>query len=796
MANQLSVTNRKWWREPRNGSNFSTDTGVYSTYFKVNTLERVKYQATLTIKTVVAATTTAEILFEQGTGEVYFTHAYANWAAEGFKVGDQVKIVNGAFMGGETILALVGNVMTTTDTIPVAAGLGLVDGTWYDNIEFRNMTQPTSLIFKYGVIPNVPPPPAPGITPSNPYKTWIDSQDQKYQTNGISGVSTLTSAMVFPSSETTESVTIEDISVTDDYIFEFELVHIFRVEAYIADWLTNFVNNVAPPSFNAPNYRYVTQFIFGTSVTDPNEKRIFNDFELNGAVGFIDNNFTNGGGIYTIVSVDYENSLAAPLSQLEVTETTTVTMQIQNTAANFPAGQKIILYILRLPPPSEMAEQPDPWYYRRVFAQATAEDGGPLVDSDFIKDVMVEVNAGDNSLLDIIFDVEYDATQKTLITGGDRYFIGVSCEDSTLSADDSDGKVVWCDCNVYTKNTDIAGLVTGNSCEIYSSEKTPNGASATTNAASWNNRLHHARFNLLLTKNNASPASPNLIKIVGFKGQIVSRNATTGQSFVCDEYNMPISSFLAGVGGGWYQVANTTNYRNFNIKSTAEANKSTIVSELPGSYQTTQEWIVRWPFVFNWRQWQANPNCPTEFYDALEEMNNMNYRTSNYSNVSGWDIYIRLVVIVNTQGVNTEYGLYSTKCSVRDFDVDPPTDDWTATTQLFDEDGNECDYLKIGHDMRIKTTFSMSTAGALTYANLFAEHTIEEYQSVGDNFRLHSTVDWSYNGNMLKPLVGETKTKVTQDVPGNQIIVESLIDKDTFDSTKSYNVYSHLQENR
>lgn len=796
MANQISVNSRKFFREPRNGSTFATDTGVFSTYFKANILERVKFQTTITVKTIVEATTTTEILFEQGTSEVFFTHPYANWSDEGFKIGDTIRILVGASVANETITNIVGNVLTTTDATPVAATLGIVDGTYYDNLVFRNTTLPTSLVFKFGIIPNVPPPPAPGVTPSNPFKTWLDSQTQQYYTNGVTGTASgLTSNMVFPSSEITESVTIEHLSTASDYIFEFELIHIFRVEFYIADWLNNFINNAIPAPFSDPNYRYVCQYKFGTSATDPNEKRIFNDFVLNGAVGFVDNNFTNGLGVYGIISVDYENSLGASLNQLEVTETNTVTMQIEKTSANFSAGEKVILYVSRMPPPAEMAEQPDPWYYKHVFAQATAEDGGPLVDSDFIKDLMVEVNSGDNSLLDIIFDIEYDTTQKSLISNGDRYFIGVSCEDITLSAVASDGKVVWCDCNTYTKNTDIPDLITGNSAEIYSSEKTPNGASSTTNAASWNNRLHHARFNFLLTKNNINPHLPGYIKIVGLKGQIVSRNSTTGESFVCDEYAIPMSFITTIVGGAAYQIVNQTNYRNFNIKSTAEANKSTIISEIPGSFQTTQEWVVRWPFVFNWRQWQANPNCPTSFYDALEEMNNMNYRTSNYDG-GGWDIYIRLVVIVNTQGVNTDYGLYSTKCSVRDFDVDPPTSNWTAATQLFDEDGIECDYIKIGHDMRIKTTFSMPTAGGLDYANLFAEHTIEEYQSLGDNFRLHSVVDWSYTGNMLKPLVGETKTKVTQDVPGNQIIVESLIDKDTVDSTKSYNVYSHLQENR
>lgn len=801
MANQIIVTDRKWFREPRNGSTFSTDTGVYSTYFKVNILERVKFQTTFKVHSSVLASTTVEIQYASvAGGDTALIHPFSNWSDEGFKVGDTIKVVQGANEDNVTIAYLYGTVLQISGTPLSAAPLNLVTGTYYDDLEIYNTTLPTSLVFKFGIIPNVPPPPAVGVMPPNPFKTWVDLQTQSYSTDGVTGsASGLTSNMFFPSSETTESVTIQYLSTTDDYIFEFEMIHIFRVEAYIADWLNNYINNNSPASFINPNYRYVCQYKFGTSATDPNEKRIYNDFELNGALGFIDNNFTNGLGIYGVISVDYENSLGATLAQLEVTETTTVTMQIQNTSASFPAGQQIILYVLRLPPPNEIAEQPDPWYYKRVFAQATAEDGGPLVDSDFIKDLMVEVDAGDNSLLNIIFDFELDATQKTLITNGDRYFIGVSCEDSTLSAALSDGKVVWCDCNTYTKNSDISGLITGNTFELYSSEKTPNGTLSTTNIASWNNRLHQAIVHFNLTKTVALPTSSAFIKVAGMKGQIIARNKVTFESFVLDNYDMPIPpALMTFFGGAFYQIVNTTNYRDFKINSTAQANKSTIVSEIPGAYQPTQEWIVRWPFVVNWRQWQYNPNVPTSFYDSIEEQNNLNYRTSNYNETgSDWEIRIRLLVTVNTQGVNTDYGILSTACTVRDFDIDPSAlDNWSAVTQIFDESGTECDYIKIGEDMRIKTTFSMSTAGSIDPDFLFAEHTIEEYQSTDDNFRLHSMVDWYYNGNMLKPLTGETKVKITQDVPGNTIVVESLIDKDYIDPTKSYNVYSHLQDTR
>lgn len=794
--NLLTVNSRKFFREHRNGSTFSTDTSVYSSFFKANTLERVKFSTSITIATKVLANASTEIQFVQGTSEVFFIHPYLNWNTEGFKIGDTISIRKGALSVAETITALSGLTMTTTDVNNVAATLTIVDGTFYNDLEFYNTTVPTSLNFQFNLVPNLLPPPS--LSTSSPnFLSILDGQSQLYSANGISGSPTTMTPTMTPSADISESVDITYISTAaDGYSFTFELNHIFRVPFFISDWLANFINQTFPFSFTPPNsWRYICKYGFGTDASDPNEFRMFNDQELNGASGFVGQNFTNGLGDYNIESIQYEDPSANVLNELEVTVVNTVMIQIKKTSGNFAAGEKAILYVSRLSDPTQYSNNANDWDENFVFDSVTGVEGGALVDGDYIKDFDVVINA-DPTLLDLIFDVDFSTAQKAAISAGEYYGVFVTVGDITLSAALSDSKVVWCDVNQYAKNSDITGLITGNTAELYSCEKTPNGTLYTTDISSWNNRLHQAIFHFNLTKNNALPTSSDFIKVSGIKGQIVSRNSVTGESFVCDEYDIPVSAFIAGVGGGWYQIVNQTNYRNFNIKSTAEANKSRITSEVPGSYQTTQEWIVRWPFVVNWREWQANPNCPTEFYDVLEEMNNMNYRTSNYSGVSNWVIYIRLLVTVNTQGVNTDYGLYSTACTVRDFDVDPPVDNWTATTKLYDENGVECDYLKSGHDMKIKTEMSMATAGALTPALLIASHTIEEYLSTSDNWRLNSRVDWYYNQNLLKPLVGETYVLITQDVPGNKIIIESLVDKDLVDYSKSYNVYTHLEEDR
>lgn len=786
--NQLTVNSRAWYNEFRNGATFATDTGVYSDYFKMLGLERGKFSTSITIKTNVTATSGNEFLFDDSGADATFTMALSNWAIEGFKIGDDVRIVRGGSDIDETITNISGNILTVSDS-GIAAALTLSAGTYYDDIEIRNITVPTSLVFKFGLVPNVADPYAPMLSP-NPYGSWLDGQVQAYTGNSIgAGVTTLTGAMT-DGSEISESVDVSWIATTDDWIFTFEVNHILRVPLYKGDYLTNLINQNSPSAFTMPNsYRYICQYKFGTSSTDPNEYRVFNDNLFNGSYGWIGNNFTSGSGVYDLVSIAIEDPSANALTSLEATIVNSVTIQIEKTSGNFAASDKAIVYVMKLPAPSEYENQTDLWETTHVFDSLTNTDGSAPVDGDFIKQLVVDVNATP-SLLDITFDVDYSTAQEGEIAEGDYYLIAVEVGDDSLSAALSDRKLVWCQVAQFTKDADITGLITGNDFGLYTSEKRVGVGLKTTNVDTWDNRLHQALVTFYLTKF----ADSSDCNIAGLDAQVVSRNSSTGESFILDTFRIPFKATNVVVAGTTYQVVNETGYRDFDIKEDAYANTFTVTSQKPGGFDSTQLWTIVFPFVIPWREWIFNSNVDTSFYNNAEPQNKLNYKTSNYSDSGNWDIYIRLLVSVKYQGVVTKYGIYSTECHVRDFDVDPDTFNWSATTKLYDPDNNEIDYLLQTQDTRIATTFSMATAGGLTYSRLVGEITIEEYESTGQNCRLNSMVDWWYAQNVLKPIDGEDYVKVTQDVPNNTITIECLVDYTLIDPAKSYTIMSHLQD--
>jgi hypothetical protein len=786
--NQITVISREWLNEFLDGSSLTSGSGI--AYPKMEALERVRVLTTFSVKTFVLATSANEFLFETDGVSATLTMSLSNWATEGFKVGDDVKLLYGGNEIDEAVQSISGNVITISDSGIVAA-LGVVSGTYYDSMELRNITVPTTVNFKFGIVPNIMPPPSLTTAVPNPYGSWIDGQIQAYTGSGMAIATpvTLTETMT-SNAEISESVIVEYGGVTSDYIFEFTCDHIFRAPAYKVDYLTNFINNTSPYGFTIPNsFRYIAWYNFGTSATDPNEYRIFNDNLLNGSYGWINNNFTSGTGNYTLESITITDPDAVELDALEATVVNSVAIQVKKTTGNFAVGTKAIVFVMKLPSDSEYAGVTTDWTTNHIFDSVTNTDGTAPVDGDFIKQVVVDVNV-DTTLLDVTFDVEYSANQIDLISNGDRYFIGVQVGDYTMSADLSDRKILWCQCGEYTKNQDQDGLINNWSINFYTIEKTPGVGTKTNNVDTWDNRMHFcvATFNLAKFANSWDS------QIISIDAQIVSRQDTTNETFVVKSVNLPFTSVMLPVDGTLYAAVNTTGAMNFNLNPDDEANEYSITSEQPVAFDANQQWTVVFPFEIPWRTVIENLNVSTSFYDSAEPNNNFNEKTSNYSNVDSYRTYVRLLVKINYNGVTTEYGLYSRRCNVRDFDVDPDTFNWTGETKMYDSDGNEIDYIQTSEDTIVETTFSMATAGGLTYSRLRGHVSLEKYNTAGDCFRLHSSRDWWYPDNVLKPEDGEDYVTITQDVPNNTIKLRFAIDHTKIDEDSSYTIMSHLED--
>jgi len=789
--NNIVVNSRTWRDQLINDVDFLDNAPSFSTFFKSVAFETVRLTTNVSVSTNVLASVSTEILFSTSAGTATWTHPYSNWATEGFKVGDTIRVVRGGSDEDATISSIIGNVMQCNDP-GFVAGLTIVSGTSYPDLEFRNTTVPTSVIFKYGIVPNTSG--GVSLSGSNQYASWLDPTVTQAYSSGSLVISTpvALSSLQTATTEVTDSITCEYVSVTSAWIFEFEIVHTFKFIGYKDDFLPNLSNGTVPSTWSFPNsYRYVCEYLFGTNATDPNEYRIFKDNLLNGAAGWVNQNFTSGSGDYELDSIAYGTG-----TSLEASITNTITGSIKKNSGNWVAGQRVILTHMRTPSSPAYSGNLQTFEENFLFDQLITDEGAAVLSSTIIKNFTVVINGGDSTLLDYSFEIVYDSTEQGLITAGDAYFLGMQVGDTTGLAPVSDRMLVQLDWNTLTKNTDVLNLITDFSMNLYTSEKRAGGSgSKFTNLNTWNNRLHIclATFNLKKTS-GAGIGDFQETKINAISGQVVTRNSTTGEVSILSSFDMPFKPVFIEAASTSYQLINVNDYRDLDLNPTAHANNWGLSTENPGtSYDAKQLWTVYFPFVIPWRTAQFNPEINNSFYDSTKPNDNLNFRTSNYDNIGDWDIYIRIFALVESEGVVTEYALYSGECDVKDFDVDPAGFNWTGDINLYNSLGQEVDYILENEDTHVVLTDSMATAGGLTASDLVGEFSIETLNSGGDNCRLNSVVDWYYSNNVLKPIDGETLVKVTQDVSGNFITIEMLVDYTKVDPSEQYTIFGHLQ---
>ena len=203
--------------------------------------------------------------------------------------------------------------------------------------------------------------------------------------------------------------------------------------------------------------------------------------------------------------------------------------------------------------------------------------------------------------------------------------------------------------------------------------------------------------------------------------QQVGLNTTANAVFISTPFNLPIGKIsIVDVDGTDYQQINLDTERFLSVPSGQALREVKLDSIVPGAFAATQNFSGKVGFILDWQEWIQNTNVPSIFYDGslAAEFFNRNKRLSNYSGVNGFDIFIFLVADVLHSGVITKYAMFSDKCVIADFNVDPVAVTWTAVTKLFDGDGDETDDI-YNEDIRIEIKFTSPTAGGLAIGSQF-----------------------------------------------------------------------------
>lgn len=748
---KIEITDRKFLTQYLNGATFATNpTTVYSKYPMYNIGEKARVVMNVLVSVITEADSTIQIKAETDGSYIKMTHPINSWDYEGFVVGVTVRIEAKGNNISESVIRIQGREMWISDT-SFFSTLGTTDGDKRDDYVLKVTTRPTNMTFKFGIVPN--------DQLNNTYNSLITGEEQAYSVSGLALITTRTANYLGSTqSDLNSSLTVYSYAATGtgSYIFPFDITHTFEWPGYIEEYQTALKEGSVPDQFKGFNsYRYVTAYNFNNNKRNPNALPFVVDDFMKGSIGSFDQNFNGGKVDYTLNSYTIQVG-GNDVDSIDVDNTNSITLQIQRDGANFSSGVKAYAYHAKLATKDEYNEA-NTYSENFVLDSHFETDGGGTTSSNIIQSLNVAINAIDTTKLDITFNLVYGSAEKAFIENGDYYLLGISVADSSLATEESDRVTVWIDCNQFVKSSDQSGLITSNQINMFNSAQDPAIATPYTSAQTNVGGL----YKISGTFNLAKSADSSDALLNNFAVGILAYNSTTGDYFWLSKTVFSLGDTLSpdvlvNVDGTDYQAINFEGTNSLGVPDDHDFNKLILQSTVPGAYSATQAWDFECAVEFSWRDWIYNPDVAKVFYSRdRATFNNLNFNASNYSNISGYTIYVAASMTLTSGGFDTDYFLLSDACDVVEFGDDTFASGWTGAIEYFDENGNQMENgLWMGGDVKCVVTFD-NPGALITIADYVGEVMTEPSGGSSRAWRLHSSQDYRDPENPLKPIDGQ-----------------------------------------
>ena len=633
---------------------------------------------------------------------------------------------------------------------------GMFDGETRTDIVIKLTSAPKVLNYKYGLNPldlNTPN-----------YQSPFDSNEQSYYVFDIPN-SPSTVPMIWSGSQI--GVDLGSVIITFDgtvgtYNHEYTLQHVFKVPYYFEGEQDNLKNQIVPfRHAGTKSLKYGNGFFFGG--TTSNYSAIFEDVGGTnpgaGNIGYPGESFNGGINNYEIEDLVITNSSAT--GKLEATETNTVTFGLRKNNAIWAVGQKVILTHSKLAISLEYQNQTTPYNTIWIFENLGQDEGIAPVSGTVITNFEFNIDGGDPNLMNVTADIVYTSPQQVLISSQADYWLEVTVGDETLTAELMDRVNLTVDQNKYSKNLDVPLLITAPTMKFFPSWSGYAGAKFFKDFTGGDGDLWGGEYAWTQSTVLGAKINKAVFKVIaedgsGNKFTLLSKNFNLGALDVFDD------------GTYEYQIINTNFLDVFNLPTSEPLNHIIASILIPiGLPSTTQTALFRIAFQTPWQEWIENLTVDNVFYDNTLPNNNKNQKTSNYSGVSGYEIYGILTLNVENN-VNPEqatvYNLYSDASTILKFD-DVGWVGFTSTFRYIDENGDPTLNLLKSQNVRIEIDFDHAL-GIIILADLKGFIWIEPENSTAQPWFLSTEKDYTDGLNPLQP----TDTLVT----GNTQFVEMV----------------------
>lgn len=760
-----SISDRKYYNDQTNSSNLATNLGVFSNKITGNVGQKVRIDFDIQISITVDSN-----LFGAGftctkVGSVWWFDFSGNWLLEGLYEGCTINVLQGAITSAETVNIITnsGNTrLIITDTN--LTDDGFVAGTFTD-IVIRLTSAPRVMIFKYSLTPST--------ESINNYNSPYGSE-QSYVKN--LAVATTEYTMDFTSAfigSNLANILSTYESTTDDYFHNYVVKNFLRLPMYVEGELGNLQTNIPPATLLGLNtWRYGFELSFQNTLISITEIDSF------GNIGYLNEEFNGGIAKHNV----YDITGGLPL---DTNNTNVIQFKIKNNERPWVTTDKLTLRFARLLNDVEYTNQTTAfeslwdWEELEIFFDGIDNDTGVIS--------FLEVNIDTDTTIAIV-DLQMDFPSVLsgfyalwITTGDFNPSTDIQAENHTISVAE------------FVNNLDVDGLVQKNFIAYYTSEKGSfpiNFGSDLTDMSGWNGDFNGVAFQFELKSSEGAYLFSAVFRLIAenisdetdwFQLQQLSLMTLRNLMFT----NPTITTET-------YQILNDGRSNTLNIPNTDLLNQIKISSVVPAPIDYGTDWQVyqgTFGFKINWRDWIANANVPSVFFNSALPNNNMNMKTSNYSGINNYAIKGVIDIGVKQHGLphTTIYRLKTPSGAVADFDVNGGNG-FTGVIKLYDLLGNEVPSILTNATTVIEIEFDHSL-GDLDKA-VWGEIFIEQNGQITQDDRLHTHKNWETPSNLLMSNDGTGFVEVVNVV--DKATLKCHVNVDNVTVGVVYNVYGRI----
>ena len=777
-----SLILQKFNTEFRNGASFTGAPSDFSIDLKANVGEVVKLTQTIDISVTVNPLEIQTITYNATADATYgeFIGTGIDFLNEGL-YADAVLHVT---WGGNAPVSVTVQYVTGTglNTIKVTKAnliaAGIVDGEIRTDFKFRLTSVPDTLIYKYGLNKN-------DYTGTS-YTSWYDSNIQGYYISNLTtSLQTMTRIGTGVKSWDLSTIQAKFDSTSGTYFHRYTVEHVFKVPHYVVGEYGNIYDNTSPSRFSGTaSIRYDNGWFFGGTKLGE-----FIKVELKGMPGNVGyfyesyNGYANNYLVQNVLISNIDNS-----GVLESSVLNTVTFQIKkNSAGNFSASSKVILYHSKLPIETEYQNKTTVWDTLWIYErQITTDTIGP-VSGTIITNFEVTVNA-DPTILDVTAEIQYTTDQQALILNGSNYLLWVSVGyEGAINPDDR--VAIPVSLGQFSKSLDVPGLITAAGSKFYEPYDSPytNGMDTITG---FDGDVLRAQLNITKLSNPVGAKAEISVSKVEFK--IITTDGDQEGELL--NVNIPLGSLqFVNVAGYRHQILNSNVPGALNMPQSLSINRLQAFCTIPVGASPTQDIEFTIGFQTPWRDWIVNNSIPNELYNVALPNNNKNFKTSNYSNASGFEIFAVWDVTIKVGDVETIYRKETFESLITDFDTSGSAG-FSAAISYFTSSGQVYNLFN-NENVLIVAEFTHAL-GTITKANIEGYIWIERDGSSEEPFYLHTSLDTNMPNSPLTPsntlALGNT-TFVEYSSTNNKVTLFCYTNKNNIQDGVNYNVYARIK---